>query len=137
MSYEKHTWETGETITAEKLNNLENGVASSGDEGSPIIIVTVTEDSGTYTTNKTYEEALSVINSGGICIFKIVGYLTYYYYLASYHDDIQSPYISACYSLANYYNENKIIFNRTDYVFNSDNTFTKNEKTYFVQTTTP
>ena len=24
MSYEKHTWQTGETITAEKLNNLEN-----------------------------------------------------------------------------------------------------------------
>lgn len=30
MSYEKHTWETGETITAEKMNNLEEGVASSG-----------------------------------------------------------------------------------------------------------
>lgn len=26
MSYEKHTWETGETITAEKLNNLEDEV---------------------------------------------------------------------------------------------------------------
>lgn len=26
MSYEKHTWETGEVITAEKLNNLEGGV---------------------------------------------------------------------------------------------------------------
>lgn len=27
MAYEKHTWETGETITAEKLNNLEDGVS--------------------------------------------------------------------------------------------------------------
>ena len=26
MAYEKHTWETGEVITAEKLNNLENGI---------------------------------------------------------------------------------------------------------------
>ena len=33
MAYEKHTWETGETITAEKLNNLEDGVASSGSGG--------------------------------------------------------------------------------------------------------
>ena len=26
MSYSKHTWETGETITATKLNNLEDGL---------------------------------------------------------------------------------------------------------------
>ena len=26
MSYNEHTWQTGETITAEKLNNLEGGV---------------------------------------------------------------------------------------------------------------
>ena len=26
MAYEKHTWECGETITAEKLNSLEGGV---------------------------------------------------------------------------------------------------------------
>ena len=28
MSYSKHTWENGETITAEKLNNIEQGIAS-------------------------------------------------------------------------------------------------------------
>jgi hypothetical protein len=43
MSYEKHTWETGETITAEKLNNLEDGVASGG--GGGIFIVMKTRDS--------------------------------------------------------------------------------------------
>lgn len=26
MAYDKHTWETGEVITAEKLNNMENGI---------------------------------------------------------------------------------------------------------------
>lgn len=26
MSYEKHTWETGEVITADKLNHLEGGL---------------------------------------------------------------------------------------------------------------
>lgn len=30
MNYEKHTWETGETITAEKLNNLENEANDKG-----------------------------------------------------------------------------------------------------------
>lgn len=29
MSYEKNTRETGDTITAEKLNHMENGIASS------------------------------------------------------------------------------------------------------------
>lgn len=27
MAYEKNTWQTGDTVTAEKLNNIENGVA--------------------------------------------------------------------------------------------------------------
>ena len=34
MSYETHTWESGETITAEKLNNLEDGVQEALDGGS-------------------------------------------------------------------------------------------------------
>ena len=34
MSYEKHTWESGETITAEKLNHIEDGIADLHKEGS-------------------------------------------------------------------------------------------------------
>lgn len=30
MSYEKQTWETGEIITAEKLNHMENGIENAG-----------------------------------------------------------------------------------------------------------
>lgn len=30
MSYDKYTWTTGETITAEKLNHIEDGIAGSG-----------------------------------------------------------------------------------------------------------
>lgn len=30
MSYEKTTWETGDVITAEKLNNIEDGIAGAG-----------------------------------------------------------------------------------------------------------
>jgi hypothetical protein len=30
MSYTPTTWQTGDTITAEKLNKLENGVANAG-----------------------------------------------------------------------------------------------------------
>lgn len=30
MAYDKHTWTCGEAITAEKLNHMENGIASGG-----------------------------------------------------------------------------------------------------------
>ena len=38
MSYEKHTWQTGETITAEKLNNLEDGIASNSGESNDFVV---------------------------------------------------------------------------------------------------
>lgn len=30
MSYEKQTWETGEVITADKLNHMEDGIENAG-----------------------------------------------------------------------------------------------------------
>lgn len=56
MSYEKHTWETGETITAEKLNNLEDGVASGG-----VGIFVVNDINGTLdaTWNQIYQEIIA------------------------------------------------------------------------------
>lgn len=44
MAYEKHTWETGETITAEKLNNLEDGVKNIVDKGLSSRVVTITAE---------------------------------------------------------------------------------------------
>ena len=44
MSYEKHTWETGEVITAEKLNNIEDGVKNIVDKGLSSRVVTIIEE---------------------------------------------------------------------------------------------
>lgn len=53
MAYEKQTWTTGELITAEKLNHMEDGIGGSSVE--PITItITYDDDTGTYTANKTY-----------------------------------------------------------------------------------
>lgn len=43
MSYSEYTWQTGETITAEKLNNLEGGVqeALANGSGSPLVLEVV------------------------------------------------------------------------------------------------
>lgn len=32
MAYEKHTWECGEPITADKLNNIEDGISDGGSQ---------------------------------------------------------------------------------------------------------
>ena len=86
MSYEKHTWETGETITAEKLNNLEDGVASggSGDNNNFIVPIVYDNVEDVYSTEVTfsqimdaYESEKTIIgvyiyyNSGGVMSYKI------------------------------------------------------------------
>lgn len=78
MSYTPHTWESGETVTAEKLNNLEEG-ASGG--GSLLVTVTVEEDtpsshSTTYTMDKTWQEIHDALLAGSyVCgIYENNGY---------------------------------------------------------------
>ncbi len=48
MAYEKHTWETGETITAEKLNNLENKTS--------VWLIPATVEGNKITLTKTWQE---------------------------------------------------------------------------------
>ena len=47
MAYEKQTWTTGEVITQEKLNHMEDGIA----EGNGVEIVDIVQ-TGTDSTNK-------------------------------------------------------------------------------------
>ena len=62
MSYNKTTWQTGDIVTAEKLNNIENGIASGG--GGLKIAVTYDEATDTYSLDKTYAEIKEAINKG-------------------------------------------------------------------------
>lgn len=57
MSYEKHTWETGETITADKLNNIENGIAKGG------LIETIENERG-LVLQASYNDVISFVESG-------------------------------------------------------------------------
>ena len=59
MAYEKHTWETGETITAEKLNNLEDGVS-----GNRVFSVNINENSEGYILDKTFGEIRNAYELG-------------------------------------------------------------------------
>lgn len=61
MAYVKQTWETGQTITADKLNHIEDGVANSG---GGLTVRFITNDSGmTYTADKTFEECMSALEN--------------------------------------------------------------------------
>ena len=46
MSYEKTVWTAGDIITAEKLNNIENGVEAASGGGYNLAVVTVTNSTG-------------------------------------------------------------------------------------------
>lgn len=60
MSYEKQTWTTGEVITAEKLNHMEDGI------GSCVMVATATEDGEFIVLDKTYNEINNHLASGGM-----------------------------------------------------------------------
>lgn len=67
MSYEKQTWTTGDTITAEKLNYMENGIEdASGYECELSIvnetIITTDEGNGIFSGNFEYVGEINVLN---------------------------------------------------------------------------
>lgn len=62
MAYTPTQWSTGDTITAAKLNKIEDGIANSGDG----VIIT---DNGSA-LNKTFAEIYNLINSGTLCFIK-------------------------------------------------------------------
>ena len=52
MSYEKQTWQTGDTITAQKLNHMEGGIAQGGGISCDLVITTTySEDDDSYTVS--------------------------------------------------------------------------------------
>lgn len=72
MAYEKHTWSCGETVTADLLNRMEDGIAEGGG-GSDVLIIngtaTPTQDQYTFTltVDKTVDEVLNAEQSLLVC----------------------------------------------------------------------
>lgn len=61
MAYEKQTWKCGETITADKLNHMEDGIANSGGGTlEPLIL----RESSADTLDTTFGEIKEAFNSG-------------------------------------------------------------------------
>ena len=67
MAYEKQTWTTGDTITANKLNYMEDGIAS-GNEVEFFIVHFSYVDNDSIVSDKTAEEIGVAIADGKVSL---------------------------------------------------------------------
>ncbi len=69
--YEKQTWNTGDVITEEKLNHMEDGIASGGSGGGTFFVgSTYDESTQIETLDKTWKEIVDAFNAGKNVILK-------------------------------------------------------------------
>ena len=67
MSYEKQTWQTGDVISATKLNHIEQGLVDCYEADSNIFVVNFTMGEGyTATADKTLEEIAEALENDKI-----------------------------------------------------------------------
>lgn len=80
MSYDKNTWQTGDVITATKLNHMEDGIAGAG--GGVYNVTILYDDHNDYFyLDKNYNEIADAIEDGKTVI---VGYENGHYFIISY-----------------------------------------------------
>lgn len=72
MSYEPTVWQTGDVVTSQKLNKLEQDVADAGGGGGGVvpIKITITEDGGAtvYTANMTALEIKTALQADSLIV---------------------------------------------------------------------
>jgi len=68
MYYTKTNWKTGDTITADKLNHIEDGIAE-GSSGGNITFFPLTYDGTYYNTTASYNDVYQAMENG-VVFFK-------------------------------------------------------------------
>lgn len=68
--YEKQTWNTGDVITEEKLNHMEDGISNAG--GVMVVNANYDESTSISTLDKTWKEIYDCLSSGVPCYVKDV-----------------------------------------------------------------
>lgn len=70
MSYEKQTWQSGDTITANKLNHMESGIENSGGSSDDnLFVITISVEDTVASSDKTWREITEAFNAGKNCIY--------------------------------------------------------------------
>lgn len=72
MSYTPTTWANGDTITAQKMNNIEQGIVAASSGGGGVVVVSGEWDAGetTFTLDKTYNELKALLLSGAVVVLR-------------------------------------------------------------------
>lgn len=80
MSYTKQTWATGDTVTATKLNHMEDGIAGAGGYDAVIRMDVVSGDITATIISGTYASLSSMIANDNVpyILVKIAEDATYY-----------------------------------------------------------
>jgi hypothetical protein len=80
MSYDKQNWQTGDVITANKLNHIEDGIANGGGGDVFVVHSVYDEQTDTTTLDKTWQEihdaTLSVIITDNPMMGKVYEYIS-------------------------------------------------------------
>lgn len=117
MAYEKQTWQTGDVITQEKLNHMEDGIADAGGDSflnDVMWINFTTNDGKTFSADKTYQQVQEQLFTNG----KPVGARANWKVISL------SPTVSSnAFSFSNSYKDNDRLCTET-YILNSDDTVT-------------
>ena len=93
MAYEKNTWKTGDIVTSEKLNHIEEGIeAGGGSGGGGAFYVNITENSSGELVDgdKTGAEIGAALEDGldpVLIVTNQYGGKTYYRYYSKYMTD--------------------------------------------------
>lgn len=65
MAYVKQNWETGELITSQKLNHMEDGIAEGG---GGAFMINANDDGTSVTLDKTWQEIWDAYDAGSLCL---------------------------------------------------------------------
>ena len=87
MSYEKTTWKTGDKVTAQKLNNIENGIENAGNAFS----IKMENVNNTFVLDKTFRQIKDAVINGYVIS------LSYYYFDESSSSALYNWYSFVCY----------------------------------------
>ena len=68
MAYTKNTWRTGDIVSSQKLNHMEDGIANA----EQLFVITATLGEGSITADKTATDVYDALNSGKVPVIKIV-----------------------------------------------------------------
>lgn len=94
MAYTPTVWETGDVITAEKLNKAEQGIAAAADQGLVVVPLTYDDDASAYVTDADFSDVKAAFLSGRMCAFAIVEdekITPHYYYISEYSEQNIGP----------------------------------------------